>query len=68
MDMTYVEAKRFIFVSVCERSLETYSDTDLIKKFVSVWKNTLVTSNGYSVRSLVQWLKSRTVTDVRNRD
>ena len=36
MDMTYVKAKRFIFVSVCERSLETYSDTDLIKKFVSV--------------------------------
>ena len=29
-----------------------------------IWKNTPVTSHGYSVRSFVQWLKSRTVTDV----
>ena len=29
-----------------------------------IWKNRPVTRHRYSVRSLVQWLKSRTVTDV----
>ena len=35
--------------------------------FVHIWKNMPVTSHAYIVRSLVQWLTSRTVADVSYR-